>query len=364
MNNVIRWDEWGKDFNPAAVGMHCNIEQYRMLQRCSDNQSMTEWNQWRRKHRGEAVWLCGADLNGFHLNEAHLHRSHLEGASLLGASLRSAFLANAHLCGAALVLAHLEGAQLLHSHLDGADLTGAYLKDAGLDSSRFTDAVLKGTDLRDARAAIVDLEGARLEGARLERADFTAAIVNGRTMIWNCLPDRKTDFTGVGLDGACVEPGLKQLLKANIREKRWREWCANGTRWHRNVTARVVRAFWWISDYGRSTSRILFTFFILAFAFGGLYHVWPNLVETSRGVGGITNFWHALYFSVVTMTTLGFGDIHANPASWLGQTVLMAQVILGYVLLGALVTRFAILFSGEGPAANPTPLPKERDEDD
>ena len=50
------------------------------------------------------------------------------------------------------------------------------------------------------------------------------------------------------------------------------------------------------------------------------------------------------------MTTLGFGDIAANPDSWTGQTLLMIQVILGYVLLGALVTRFAVLFTAGGPA--------------
>ena len=70
----------------------------------------------------------------------------------------------------------------------------------------------------------------------------------------------------------------------------------------------------------------------------------------NREVGDIRGLWHAFYFSVVTMTTLGFGDIAANPDSWAGQTLLMAQVILGYVLLGALVTGFAVLFTAGGPA--------------
>ena len=50
------------------------------------------------------------------------------------------------------------------------------------------------------------------------------------------------------------------------------------------------------------------------------------------------------------MTTLGFGDMYANPTSWVGHILLMVQVILGYVLLGALVTRFAVLFTAGGPA--------------
>ena len=68
------------------------------------------------------------------------------------------------------------------------------------------------------------------------------------------------------------------------------------------------------------------------------------------GGGEIRGFGHALYFSIVTMTTLGFGDIHAAPDSPLGQVLLSVQVLLGYVMLGALVTRFAVLFQAGGPA--------------
>jgi len=59
-----------------------------------------------------------------------------------------------------------------------------------------------------------------------------------------------------------------------------------------------------------------------------------------------------LYFSIVTMTTLGFGDIYANAQSLWGHILLSVQVILGYVLLGALVTRFAVLFVASGPAGS------------
>ena len=71
--------------------------------------------------------------------------------------------------------------------------------------------------------------------------------------------------------------------------------------------------------------------------------------------------FRALYFSIVTMTTLGFGDMYANVATEFdyryanircvcGHLLLVIQVTLGYVLLGALVTRFAVLFTAGGPA--------------
>ncbi len=53
----------------------------------------------------------------------------------------------------------------------------------------------------------------------------------------------------------------------------------------------------------------------------------------------------------------GLGDLHANSHIAVGQTLLMAQVLLGYVMLGAMVTRFAILFSAGRPADSFLPDP-------
>ena len=85
---------------------------------------------------------------------------------------------------------------------------------------------------------------------------------------------------------------------------------------------------------------------------------WPPGIVNNLEVEPHLPFWHyfllvllrPVYFSIVTMTTLGFGDMHANETSIWGHALLTFQVILGYVLLGALVTRFAVLFTAGGPA--------------
>lgn len=46
-----------------------------------------------------------------------------------------------------------------------------------------------------------------------------------------------------------------------------------------------------------------------------------------------------LYYSVVTMTTLGYGDV--LPASIPAQLVAMAQVVIGYMTLGGVLSIFA-----------------------
>jgi hypothetical protein len=142
-----------------------------------------------------------------------------------------------------------------------------------------------------------------------------------------------------------------------------------------------VRLFWLASDYGSKTLRLLGVFIFLSAVFTFLYFLstfpaptgapdwWPTApywwstvdypflegLDTYRfehpdGAFGeiplsfCRRLLRAGYFSVVTMTTLGFGDIHAHPMSPLGHLLVMLQVLIGYVLLGAFITRMAILF--------------------
>jgi hypothetical protein len=138
----------------------------------------------------------------------------------------------------------------------------------------------------------------------------------------------------------------------------------------RRIAEWFIRYFWNISDYGHSTKQIIRTFFRLAILFGIYYYIGgaidcycfenssPGIVSELFEFNGIALPWweipfRSVYFSIVTMTTLGFGDMHANagnPFAIVGYLLLTIQVLLGYVMLGALVTRFAVLFTAGGPA--------------
>ena len=157
--------------------------------------------------------------------------------------------------------------------------------------------------------------------------------------------NKYTDVRGAALEVISIDPATRQLLEHNIRRKNWEQWYKE-----HQILRWPVRLFWQASDYGLSTWRVIMSFGLLAFVFAVIYSLWPRCVMVYGNVGNFHSFIHALYFSVVTMTTLGFGDIAANPKSTCGQLLLMLQVVLGYVLLGALVTRFAVLFTAGGPA--------------
>ncbi len=299
--------------------------QYDMLQQCSQAEDMSEWNRWREENVLEPV--------------------HLEGANLMWHNLNGAILRDAKLKGADFHWAHMEGANLIMADLEGANLQAAYLEGA-----RFASAHLKGANLIGA-----DLKGADLGGATLKGAVAAAVHVDTGTNLWGCTCDERTYFVGVSLDTVTVEPSFKALLERNVRHIGWKRWYRSS--WaHRWLFSLPVRAFWWTSDYGSSTARILLVFLLLSAAFAYVYYRCelvraPGLVTDLSEVAGqpvpaLLMPLRALYFSVVTMTTLGFGDIHAYPQSYAGHLLLMAQVMLGYILLGALITRFAIMFQG------------------
>jgi len=92
------------------------------------------------------------------------------------------------------------------------------------------------------------------------------------------------------------------------------------------------------------------------------YARWENflkVIEKAKEACKHSGYGIADHFLDVTkMVPLGsgsqrdIGDMHANPSSMAGHILLTLQVLTGYVLLGALITRLSILFTAGGPSAN------------
>lgn len=336
-------------------------KQYDMLKRCSEKKDMTEWNEWRKNHPDADIQLRKANFEGFFLNGANFIKAivqhtesekvnyagqvHLEGANFKFANLEGVLFANAI----------LRRAVLWHAKVNNADFHGTDMRDTDFSIAHLQGAFFCEADLQQANLGGSNLAGADFSGANLQGASFRKAIVDGETLIWDCKVNKwsrkkpYTNFAGVGLGDCRIEPGVKQLLEYNIRRSNWHQWYKD-----HKVLQWVVKPFWLTNDYGFSLMRIILSFIIFSLVFALIYWLCPACVKGLRDgkgiLGRILNFIHAFYFSVVTMTTLGFGDIHANSDSWVGQILLMVQVLFGYGLLGSLITRLAILFTADGPA--------------
>ncbi len=88
------------------------------------------------------------------------------------------------------------------------------------------------------------------------------------------------------------------------------------------------------SDCGRSLRRWTAVIGAVAVLFAVLYAV-VGIDVGAHAPGWLTYF----YFSVVTLTTLGYGDV--LPVSAVGQLLVVLEVCLGYLMLGGLISILA-----------------------
>jgi uncharacterized protein YjbI with pentapeptide repeats len=276
--------------------------------------------------------LSGANLTGARLFRATLHRTRLSGAVLDDAELSGADLTEARLdevsaTNAGLGMATLRGATLFNARLNnatltGADLEGADLRCAHLDQARLREARLRGADLTECHLCSTDLSKADVRGAVFTNADLRNARVRA-------LRDFKR-ATWVGVDIRDINFAGGYQLRRQIIDDNYLKEFRESTRW-----SGVVYWVWWVtSDCGRSLFRWCLWIGGLALLFAGLY----DLAGLDYGQHTRSPLTH-VYYSVVTLTTLGYGDITPRTAS--GQLLVMLEVFLGYMMLGGLLSVFS-----------------------
>ena len=285
--------------------------------------------------------LSGKDLRGIDLSGCDLSGALLFKADLRGASLQEANLQGAELSGANLEGANLDGAKAQRVGFGSANLRNASLFQADLQEATLTQANLQGTNLNcvnlnHARLREADLSGADLSEADLRYADLSLSKVHKtnfsnadlrharlrmmrqfKSALWVGVDIRDINFAGAYLM-------RREIIDQNfIKEFRSYNWLSQ-----------VLYYPWMLTcDCGRSMFRWCCCIGVLLFFFAFLY----TLVEIDYG--NYPTELSPLYFSVVTMTTLGFGDV--LPKTIGAQLVTMLEVSTGYIMLGGLLSIFS-----------------------
>ncbi len=314
--------------------------------------------------------LENAELVQTQINNTRVWKSCFQGAKLQSAKFENSHVGDCDFSNTVLSNSNLKNAYIYRTHLENANmnfctLEGSRIQETHFESTKLIDAHLKGACLVSTHLENAYLTGSHLEGTRflqcyLEGTRFSSSLVDHSTQVLECSIDNETDFRNVRTDLIAFDRGTAELLRYNDRRKNWISWYRKSIwiRW-------PVAIFWWISDYGHNTYRIFLVFFLLALIFAGFYCDWgrgddPGIVrnlfvdlkeQEPIAIPELHIPVRAIYFSIVAMTTLGFGDMYANVENMKGYCLLSLQVMLGYILLGALITRLTILFTADGPSA-------------
>ncbi len=248
----------------------------------------------------EAKAKKGESLSGFYLAGTNLSDAYLMEADLSDANLSRADLSSGHFFGinlskASLFKANLREANLKEANLEETNLLGADLTNVNLERVKW------GPGNKVSNHQEADLLATQGEEQKAQAKYLEAEEVYRN--IRKCYEAAGTsDVAGYFFYNEMVVK-RKQMPKMSFR-RAWSKLidvlCGYG-----EIPYRII---------GSSIAYILFN--ALLFDFLGLYH--NNDILTFDQTLGITDnlryFGYAIYFSIVTFTTLGYGDF--APAGW------------------------------------------------
>jgi uncharacterized protein YjbI with pentapeptide repeats len=267
-----------------------------------------------------SVNVHNAKFFGANFCKSELGESIFISCHFLGAKLKSSVFYRGNLSGSDFWAVDLRKVNFVEANLHSANflsarLQGAHLKKAKMQNAIFVDARLQRADLTDAWLLDTNLQRANLEGANVTNVKFRHNS------------SKQKHYQGIRLSGSYGSQIFKSFAQDQDYIEEFRE-----------LKPFLFKIWWVLANCGRSFCLWAGWSLVLAVSFGFFYYMMGiNHIKPDPPLP--FSLLTMMYYSVVTFTTLGFGDV--KPQTELAALVVMAEVIIGYIMLGGLISILA-----------------------
>ena len=222
---------------------------------------------------------------------------------------------------------------LTHSDFSNSRFESSLFIHSDILYSDFSSSILNECDFSKTNLTLTDFNNSSLEHANFKDSWLSNVSLENAELGFVKF-NRKTDFHNI--DVSQVEGSSNPLFTSFIRRKHFLKHFKS-----QNISNKIIFYIWLvISDCGQSFVRWGIVSGIICLLFGLLYSSFPELftIANERPPTKFTYY----YYSIVTFTTLGFGDIVPNDIK--SEIIITIEVILGYIMLGGLISIFATKF--------------------
>lgn len=294
----------------------------------------------------------GADLTGGNLRKIVLADVHLENANLSRADLSQFRLSdsrlfNSNLIGADMVGSHLSDCDLTHCNLSGADMTKA-----SFSGSRLWNSTLDNANLTESDLSKTDLWGARLFNVKLLHTDLSNAKgLTVKSFSKNGILSFRARINEEGLLSA--EESYRNLKQYFISKGMYNDasWTSFKEKTMERLSFKKKGSLHYIPSlfmnmlcgYGEKPYRIVLSAVGTILFFSVLYLAF-NSIEPSAAPKETLNWIDYIYFSTITFTTVGYGDIIPKPY-WLFRGLAASEGFIGTFLTGLFIFTLARKYS-------------------
>lgn len=293
---------------------------------------------WFVRGKGESADFYNAQLSNVEFLDCNLHRANFMNAKLEGVGYKDCKLDEIILFDADLKGVKIEGCSLARGEFDfskssdivcrSSNLSGAMFDQARLEDGLFMAVVMKNASLKES-----ELVKCKLFGVDLLLSDFRWCNLEETNLsgIKYSKSTRQKKYQGIRISSSFGQERFKRFAQdqSYIEELRNSGLVGKWIFWFWFVLADCGRSFWPWACWSAAMA--------LAFAAIFFYGLGPESFHINSELPAA--FTTMIYYSVVTFTTLGFGDL--TPATTTAAWWVMAEVILGYIMLGGLISILA-----------------------